>query len=77
MALTQEEASKQIAEKIDMARKLLSESEDLADEAGLEFGWNPFYGGGGYYVGRNSEDWTESYADGEDTGYWRSSSQNC
>ncbi len=82
MSLSKEEASKQIAEKLDQAQKLLHEAEALADEAGVEFSWKPFYGGGGTYFGKDSrDDWQDSNGEWETSDYyetgWQSSSHNC
>jgi hypothetical protein len=68
----QRAVEKTIAEKIAEALKLIKECEKLADETGVEFGWDLAYGMGGYYL-------PESHPDAKETGEsgWMSSSRNC
>ena len=77
--MTKEEAAKVIAEKLEQAEILLNEAADIADKTGLDFSWDNPGGGGYYYVGKDSEEWSESEAADEDpeAGYWRSSSHYC
>lgn len=67
-----EKALKEISEKMKQVYALISECENLADQTGVDFSMDVAYGMGGYYVGKNSEDWDES-----DTGRWNPSSQSC
>jgi hypothetical protein len=80
--MTKEEASKAIAEKIKTAQELIGEAETIADEAGVDFNWSgPSWGMGGWYTGKDSEDWTESdrdeFGEGSEGGYWLTSSSRC
>lgn len=78
--MTKEEASKMISEKIQIAYDAIKEAEELADEYGLEMSFNPAYGMGGWYYGKNSEAWDSDDAadDGNaERGYWMASSRSC
>jgi hypothetical protein len=85
--LTQQEASRQIAEKLETAKRALADAQNIADENGVGFSWSgPEYGMGGYYTakpnwdssGCSDEEWSASTRQCEGAGYgWSSSSSRC
>lgn len=81
--MTKQEASKEIARKLAEARKLITECEQIADDAGVDFSWGgPSYGMGGYYNPKpKPEDTTEEDDDNSwcssDSYGWKSSSESC
>lgn len=81
MTMTKQEASNIIAEKVTQAEKLIGEAEQIANEAGVDFSWGgPSYGMGGWFTGKDSEEWSESNSReyGQDGhGYWMNSSSSC
>lgn len=69
--LTQQEASRQIAEKVEEAKRALAEAEKIADENGVDFYWSgPGYGMGGHYSAK-PKDWDSSSCE------WNSSTREC
>ena len=73
-------ASQKISELVAGAYDSLSEAQELADEYGLMFSFEPAYGMGGWYTGKGNPDWSESDADNSgdnESGYWMASSQSC
>lgn len=78
----QEIAAAEIAKKVDEIYKLLGEATDLADSYGLEFGFSPVYGMGGYYNGKGTDEYRNEYVDDsdyDDDEYfgWQPSSHSC
>lgn len=55
------EAIRQISELTNQARALIRDAEKIADDSGVEFGWDIAYGMGGWY----------------ESGEWHASSESC
>lgn len=70
MSLQQKTAKRKIEAKLQEAYAAIAEAEDIADEAGIGFGFSVSYGMGGWYQPKSKDDST--LEDG-----WRSSSQSC
>lgn len=82
--MTLHEASRQIADKLEQAKKLVGECEQIADDNGLDFSFNPSdaYGMGGTYTSKkqwNSSgcEWESSGCYEEEDAGWNSSSAHC
>lgn len=76
MSISREEANKQLSEKLEEVKKLISECEDIADEHGLTFS-SPIshYGMGGDFTGKGPADENGEW-ENSSTG-WQSSSERC
>lgn len=82
IALTEQEASELIAERISQIEALTQECVKIANKYGVDFSFNPSgaYGMGGWYTAPKKSGEVEEDEDEDDSWYesgWQSSSSSC